>query len=156
MQQKKEYGQLTRFTNDDYIKPDVTETALINNDVDKVEEKLEDYIEAPIEDIQVGSLVRYFVVKNGAKTYRQGGRLINKNGLPAYVVLSNGKNSWSVQVASAVFYRRMSIKEIELEYKSTIDELEDENESLKEDNKKLKNTIFKLMADLELCKKKGK
>jgi len=84
---------------------------------------LEDYKETSIMNIPLGTHVRYFSTVDNKKLFRRGGFLKLNNGLPKYVILSNGKNDWSVQVKNTVFYKKMSIKEIKEEYEDYIEEL---------------------------------
>ena len=121
---------LTRLSEDNYVKPAKTKSESYS--LDKLEEILENYSETAITAIPVGTLVKYFSKVDGKDKYRPGGRLINKSGLPKYVVLSNGKRSWSVQVEGTKFFRRMTDDEIKDEYEDIISEKNDIIKKLKD------------------------
>ncbi len=59
-------------------------------------------------DVAINSYIKYFIVDSGVALYRKGGLLVDKSNLPYYVVLSNGKNKWSVNAKNTVFYKRIS------------------------------------------------
>ena len=53
--------------------------------------------------------MRYFITnEDGQQQFRLGGFLKNKANAHKYIMLSNGKSAWSVQVEGAVFFRQMS------------------------------------------------
>ena len=68
-----------------------------------------------------------------------------------YVVLSNGKLSWSVQKNNSIFFKKMSYNELKEEliekisnkFEKKINTLEKENEALKTTLKDIKRTIKK-------------
>lgn len=117
----------------------------------EIKEKLQEYVQ--IEDIDEASLnshIRYFTIdKNGKKQFRLGGFLtkIDKD----YIVLSNGKLSWSVQKNNSIFFKKMSYDELKEEliekisnkFEKKIISLEKENEALKNTLKDIKRTIRK-------------
>ena len=108
-------NQNTRLTNDNYVRPVMTYTDKLTKE--EIENKLDDYEPINnIEDIAIGTQLRYFTVKNGIKKFRLGGILINKSGLPKYVVLSSKNKTWSVQVKDTIFLKQISIRELRLEY----------------------------------------
>lgn len=98
---------------------------------EEINDKLFDYIEVKnIKDVKLNTHVRYFIFKNDAKTnnikklFRLGGYLTNKENANKYVVLSNGKNTWSVQTDKTIFYRKLESQEIMDNFQGKIDELE--------------------------------
>ena len=115
--------QTSKLGTDNYKRPTKTFTdKLTKNDI---ENKLEDY--KKVEDIYrvpLGTHMRYFLIEKGSKKFRTGGILHRNDGLPKYVILSNGKFTWSVQIKNTIFYRKMTLKEIKEEYEDYIDELE--------------------------------
>jgi len=121
----------TKLSSDSYKRPTKTKTEQLTDD--QVEEKLDDYKEvADISKVPLGTHLRYFsILKDGTKKFRYGGVLYKNAGLPDYVILSNGKSSWTVQVKTSVFWKKMSLKEIKDEYEEYIDGLEEENKKLK-------------------------
>ena len=134
-----------RSKKDEYKRPKFTYTEKLSKD--EIEDLLEDYVEIKdMNKIPVNTHVRYFVTKNNKRLFRTGGLLINNSGLPDYVVLSNGKQSWSVQTKGTIFFKKMTIKEIKEDYEKEIEEIENENEDLK-------RMVKKLQSELNILKK---
>ena len=118
---------------------------------DEIKEKLKEYTPLEtIDDTPVNSHIRYFTIdNNGKKQFRLGGFLtkIDKD----YVVLSNGKLSWSVQKKNSIFFKKMSYDELKEEliekisnkFEKKLLSLEKENETLKSALKDIKKTIKK-------------
>lgn len=119
-----------RLGNDNYDRPKLTLTDKLT--ADDIESKLEDYSEVTdIFKVPLGTHMRYFITTDkGDKKFRMGGILKNNNGLPKFVVLSNGQSSWSVQVEGTIFFKKMTIREIKQEYEDVIQELEKKVNSL--------------------------
>lgn len=118
----------------------------------EIKEKLQEYVQLDnIDDVQLNSHIRYFTIdkKTGKKQFRLGGFLtkIDKD----YVVLSNGRLSWSVQKNNSIFFKKMSYNELKEEliekisnkFEKKIINLEKENETLKNTLKDIKRTIKK-------------
>ncbi len=125
-----------RLGDDNYTKPPQTFTDRLTQD--EINKLLEDYVKDNIKNIVKGSHVRYFSKdKDGNLKFRLGGMLINTDGLPKYVVLTNGKKNWSVQVKDTIFYGQMSNEQIKKEYKDLLFKQEHEIESFKKSNKSL-------------------
>ena len=129
-----------KLSTDNYKRPENTFTDMLSEK--DIENKLEDYKECDIYKIPLSTHVRYFKIeKNKKKKFRTGGILYKNEGLPDYVVLSNGRKTWSVQVADAIFFRRMTAREIKKEYEDYILELEKKNKQLKKLVKILKKKL---------------
>ena len=64
------------------------------------------------------------------RLFRMGGFLSKKDENNQYVVLSNGKKTWTAQVATSVFYRKLTIDEIKEEYEKEIEKLQLINKKL--------------------------
>ncbi len=110
-----------------------------------IEGQLLDYEKVTnLEDVPVGTHIRYFESKNSELKYRVGGILTIKTGLPAYIILSNGKVSWSVQVKSSIFFRRITIRETKLVYEKILESKDMELEELRNYVKELKKEIVHL------------
>jgi len=118
--------------------------------IEQIEEKLKGYVE--VEDIRgvaLNSHVRYFsIIKNREtgkleKKFRLGGFLKNRNDKDNYVILSNNKNSWSVQMGNTIFYRQMKSDEIVDKYERKIKEYKKLLKEYKRENKKLKKKLGK-------------
>lgn len=111
---------------------------------DEIAKLLKDYSEVDnIYDVPINSHLRYFVKKNGKENFRMGGYLTKIEPKKGYIVLSNGKVTWSVQVNNSKFFRKMEISEVReyydkkiKKYKKKIHKLEG---ALKEITKKLKS-----------------
>jgi hypothetical protein len=103
---------------DTYKRPEITYTDKLSKT--QIRELLIDYERVKdikdLEKIQPGTHLRYFEMKNKELKFRTGGVLTVNSGLPNYVILSNGKLSWSVQVAPSIFFKRITIKQIREEY----------------------------------------
>ncbi|KAL0491028.1 hypothetical protein AKO1_002665 [Acrasis kona] len=94
-----------------YKKPKITyQETLSTHDIS---EKLQGYVKVEdISDVALNTHLRYFVKnKEGGQDFRTGGFLHNKQNSDKYVMLSNGKNVWSVQIKGATFFRKLSHKE---------------------------------------------
>ena len=115
-------------TDKNYVKPKVTFQEGLTNE--EIQELLSGYVQVDnISEVPIDTHVRYFVndKKNGSK-FRMGGFLHNKKNADTYVVISNGKNKWTVQVKDTYFFKKMShaeeIESIHKLYKKKIDKLE--------------------------------
>ena len=135
-----------RISKDDYKRPKHTIQDKMTEE--EIDEKLEDYIE--IEDIfkvPLNSHIRYYTLipgKDGEikKAFRLGGQLKNKDNADKYIILSNGKVTWTVQMDTSILYRKMTLEEIKEDYENIIKDLEEANLQLKKDNKKLLKKII--------------
>jgi hypothetical protein len=111
-----------------YSRPKTTFTDKLSKS--EIMSKLEDYTKTAVDKIPLGTHVRYFVVNDdGKKIFRMGGQLTKNDGMPKYVILSNGKNSWSVQASTSIFFKKMSTPEIKQEYET---KLLDKDKKIKE------------------------
>ena len=82
--------------------------------------------------VPIGSHLRYYTMKDGKKVFRMGGLLNNKDNADKFIVLSNGRLTWTVQTKSSEFYRKMSVEEIREEYENTIREKDAKIKKLRE------------------------
>jgi hypothetical protein len=125
-----------------------------------IKEKLEEY--KKVEDITKVSLnahLRYFTIneKTGDKQFRLGGFLNKLDNDKGYVVLSNGTLSWSVQIKNSIFFKKMSFQELRKEIVENVEKLYiEEIKNLKNENKKLKDTLKEIKAETKLSKTKSK
>ena len=141
----------SRLGYDNYIRPTKTFTDSLTKD--DIKEKLENYKKVDdVSKIPIGSHVRYIVNKDGKHLFRMGGQLVQINGLPDYVLLSNGKNSWSVQVAGTIFFQKKTEKEVVQEYLSIIEEKDKEIEAKNQQIKELAYHIKELKNQLKKAK----
>nr|QBK88660.1 MAG: uncharacterized protein LCMiAC01_03380 [Mimivirus LCMiAC01] len=144
-----QFRKSSRFNNDGYKRPKKTATDLLTKE--QILDKLEDYEQVKdIYKVPLGTHLRYFkTMDNGERKFRLGGFLTVNTGLPKYVILStstngNGGKSWSVQVRTARFYRKLTPTEIKDDYHKQLDELEDENKKFRKEIIRLNNIIKKL------------
>jgi len=136
------------ITEDNYKRPKQTYTDKL--DEDDIANKLTDYLKVDnIADVKLNTHLRYFTLEADKKTgtvsrkFRMGGFLSNKNSPDKYVILTNGRKSWSVQVANSVFYRKMSNDEIKDEYEEELSQMKKLTKKLLKQNDKLKKFVTK-------------
>ena len=114
----------------------------------EIKKKLEEYQQVDsIYDVDLNTHLRYFTLdKNGKKQFRLGGFLTKINKENKYVILSNGKLSWSVQIEDSIFFKKVPFSELKEEiiekatkkYVNKIKALEEENSKLKRTLKEVK------------------
>ena len=118
-----------RLKKNNYNKPDLTYTEKLTKD--EIANKLEDYTKVEdINKVPIGTHLRYFKEENGKQLFRMGGQLFKNDGLPTYIILSNGTSTWSVQIEGSTFFKKMSINEIKQEYEDIIVEKDNEIKKL--------------------------
>ncbi len=83
-------------------------------------------------DLPLDTHLRYFTTgPDGTQQFRLGGFLKNKSNADTYLILSTGKANWSVQVRTAVFYRKLSQEEQLEEMKKSVEsQLEQKNRDI--------------------------
>lgn len=117
---------------DNYVKPQITYTDKLSKA--QIIQLLYDYEEIKnikdLKKIEPGTHLRYFEDKDGEMKFRTGGILTVNTGFPDYLILSNGKISWSVQIKKCTFFRRLTIKELRDEYEKELIKLKGENKGL--------------------------
>jgi hypothetical protein len=139
-------GVLTPNEKDNYVKPSTDiKTFQQSLQEDDITVLLEDYIEVEYDDlvkIPMNTHLRYFIIKqtqNGEqKLFRMGGNLVNKDNPQEYLVVSNGKHSWSIQVKNAIIYRKLTNDEIKEEYKNIISQKDNEIKKYRKEIKRLR------------------
>lgn len=101
----------TKLNDKNYIRPDKTYQETLT--ADEINEKLEGYEKVEnIAEVPLDTHIRYFIInKDGENLFRTGGFLHNKTNPETYIMLSNGKNIWSVQIDNAIFFKKMTHKE---------------------------------------------
>lgn len=101
-----------RLTTDNYNRPYITYTdSLTNNEIKHL---LEDYTKVKdISLIEKGTHIRYFSKNNnGEYQFRTGGVLKINNEPDKFIILNNGRKSWSVQTKDTIFYSKVIINKI--------------------------------------------
>jgi len=136
---------MVRLTEDDYKRPELTFTDKLSTD--EIKEKLKGYKRVntvgELEQIPLGTHIRYFDYKDDEYLFRTGGILLNKKGIPNYIVLGNGKKSWCPQIKTCAFFKQMNNNEIKTEYAEV---LETQVKQISELKKKLTKKIVKYKA----------
>jgi hypothetical protein len=137
-----------RLTRDkSYNKPAQTFQESLTNA--QIKDALKEYKKTTnILQVPINTHIRYFITdKKGNKVFRLGGVLTKIGDNQQYVILSNGTFSWSAQIATSIFYQKMSEAELKNEMKAEIkkqiltetndNELVEKNKELEKDNKNL-------------------
>lgn len=126
----------TRLADKPYSRPPQTYQDTLTPE--QIREKLQDHTKVrELSEVPLHTHLRYFVDKEDPKTkkverlFRVGGRLIKKDQCDKFVVLSNGKASWSVNTTTATFFRPLTMDEVHQRYKSKIQSLENTINHLK-------------------------
>ena len=129
---------MKRLTETNYQRPKETlQDKLNKNDIKKM---LKNYKEiSSFSDVPLSSHLRYFSNVDGEMKFRTGGNLINKNNADKYVVLSNGKVTWSVDTKKSIFYKEITHEDI-------VDKYEEQIAKYKLVIKKLRNEIEQLKS----------
>jgi hypothetical protein len=115
----------------------------------EIKKKLEEYSQVDdISKVEIGTHIRYFTFnpETGEKQFRLGGFLSKIDSNMKFIICQNGSFSWSVQINTAVFFRKMSFSELkdeiisktEKKFEKKISKLKDENKKLKEALKEIK------------------
>lgn len=147
---------MSRLTTDNYKKPLMTMTENLS-DAD-IKKKLDGYEKVSDNSkLEKGNNVRYFVLneKTGGYLFRLGGKVLNMDNYPTYIVLGSGTKtgykSWCVQnPTKVIFFRKKTALEIANEYnmeiikqKKLVNGLVDTNKDLLKEIKMLKDQIKK-------------
>jgi hypothetical protein len=123
----------------------------------EIAEKLQGYQKVDnIADVPINTHVRYFIQKSdGSRLFRTGGFLNNKQNADKYVILSNGKHVWSVQVKNTIFFRKLSHKEeIDALHRYYKNKLKDKDKIIKKLEMKIKMIKESLSSKNEKNNKK--
>uniref|UniRef100_A0A6C0CB82 Uncharacterized protein n=1 Tax=viral metagenome TaxID=1070528 RepID=A0A6C0CB82_9ZZZZ len=127
-----------------YKKPDVTFQEQLSKE--EIAEKLNGYEKVDnIMDVPINTHLRYFIFDNdGTASFRTGGLLQNKNNGDVYVVLSNGSFTWSVQVKTAQFYRKLThVEELAMVHDAYQNKIDEQNDKIVDLKSQLKATSTK-------------
>lgn len=97
---------------------------------DEIRERIKNHeqIQNP-SDLRYGDRIQYFeILQNNEYKYKIGGTLIiNKS--PDYIVLTNGKKNWSVQLKQHIIFREISVDKLREHYERL---LGDKNRTIEE------------------------
>ena len=144
---------LTAIKDSNYVRPEITYTDKLSKK--EIESMLLEYEKVvSLEDVPIGTHLRYFEDKDGIMKFRTGGVLTIKTGLPEYCILYNNKVSWSVQVKKCVFFRKISVNEIKKEYEILLEQKKKELDEKDRKIAELHSYIRKLNENNIALKKK--
>ncbi|AYV79754.1 MAG: hypothetical protein Faunusvirus46_5 [Faunusvirus sp.] len=131
----------TKLSQDEYKRP--KQTAQDKMTKEEIAEALQGYIKVnSVDEIPLSTPVRYFTeeIKDGKRKmkFRLGGTLFKKDEQGRYVVLSNGKKTWTVQTENAIFYKKLSDSEMKDIFDKEINALKELVDKQKREIKRLK------------------
>lgn len=124
---------------DQYNKPPLTFTESLSKE--EIKKLLEDYDQiTSIDELEKGIHVRYFSKQEDDKyKFRMGGIIIIIK--DEYVIMSNGKKKWSVQINDTIFFKKKSLSKIKDDHKKEIMRYEkiidNQNKKIEELEKKI-------------------
>ena len=140
--------RLSRDTN--YVKNNKSYQETLTSD--EIKEYLKEYkIVEDINNVELNKHIRYFDVdpKTKDKKFRLGGTYTKKDKENRYIILSNGNQSWSVQLDRVILFEKLTIKEIIdiydnklLKLKKINEDLNNKNINLEKENDKLKKGLI--------------
>lgn len=147
-----------RMTSDkNYKRPEKTYQDTLTNQ--EIKEKLKEYKKcSDIRTTSIGTHIRYFTTDPSTKqkVFRLGGTLNKIDPEGRFVVLGNGKVSWSVQIVGTQFWTKLTETEFKEELKKEIKKemaaTEDFNSIdpiIEKENKELKKEIKNLIKKIE-------
>lgn len=143
---------MNRLASDNYERPKQTLQEKMGDA--EIAEKLRNYEKVDnIMNVDVGTHMRYFKNENGEMKFRLGGNLINKDKEGRYVVLSNGKASWSASTANCVFYREYTLEDLRAKYTRQLEDTKKENNALKNEIGELKQKYNTIKKELNRVKR---
>lgn len=126
-------------SDDKYIRPDTTYQDNLNEN--QIKEKLSEYKEINLlnEDCLLNSHIRYFTINDYSKKkhFRLGGFLKKIDKDKKYIVLTNNKQSWCVNLDKSITYKKIDYSDYKLlleennKMKKKIYEIKDANTKLK-------------------------
>lgn len=133
-----------KLSDDNYKRPNVTATDLLStSDIKSRLKNFEKIKKNEIKNIKPYTRIQYFeVFADNKYRYKPGGSLlINK--APDYLVLTNGRKNWSVQLDSHIIFAEIDIDLIKKEYEDIIAQKNRDIEHLKELIREQKNKLNK-------------
>lgn len=97
---------------------------------EQIKEKLYNYEQVDrydIENLFPGTRIQYFEIMENNKFRFKPGGIITINGYPNYLVLTNGRKSWSVQLVNHIIFKEQSV---DLIVKKYIDIINQKNQEI--------------------------
>jgi hypothetical protein len=149
----------TRITKDKYKKPaNTVQDNLTQEDIDIL---LEEYNEIDnIHQLKTGVHIRYYTITKNKqniekKLFRMGGTIIKVDFEKKYLVLSNQRITWSVQLNDKnIFYKKMTTDEIKEFYENELNSAETEQMQIKSNYKDMQKKYQELILQNEKLVKK--
>lgn len=133
-----------------YQRPEKTATDLLSPE--EIKKRIANYeqVTGPaVGEIVPGARVQYFeVMDSNTYRYKPGGVVI-VNKYPDYMVLSNGRRNWSVQLVNHIIYKEIDVTVLKSNYDTIIAEKDRQIEQLK-------HLIAKKNKEIEMLKIKVK
>ncbi|AVL94627.1 hypothetical protein ma241 [Moumouvirus australiensis] len=125
---------------------------------DEITEKIKGYCGVDdITQVPLNTHIRYFITgDDGSPVFRMGGFLKDKSNADKYVILTNGKNHWCVQINGTKFLRKMTHnEEIESLHEMYQKKIKDKDYIIKKLEKFIqqKNPNFKVSSIISSKKK---
>lgn len=119
MTNNREKYKKTSIKNSNYEKPEITYTEKLTKE--QIETLLIDFEEVQnIDDVPIGTFIRYFDLIDGELKFRVGGILSVKRPTEGYIYLKNNLINWPVQLKRAILFRKITNAEIKKEYDAKI------------------------------------
>ena len=147
-----------------YKRPEETYQDKLTNQ--EIKEKLKDYKKCTdIRTISIGTHIRYFTTdtKTKQKAFRLGGTLNKIDPEGRFIILGNGKVSWSVQIEGTQFWQKLSEAEFKEELKNEIkkelaasETFNSIDPNIEKVNKDLKKEIKNIMKKLDILDEENK
>jgi hypothetical protein len=136
---------ITRLGDDNYVRPKFTATDLLTRE--EIELRLKNFEKVEPEDVEKitpGTRIQYFDISDDKDfRYRPGGSVIT-NKYPLYIVLANGRKSWSVQLKTNILYKEKDISKIEAAFEEKLKEKQQTIDQLLHHIEKLKREIVNI------------
>lgn len=100
---------------------------------EQIKEKLYNYEQVNSHDIEnlfPGTRIQYFEIMENKKFRFKPGGIITINGYPNYLVLTNGRKSWSVQLLNHIIFKEQSVDLVAKKYIDIINQKNQEIDQL--------------------------
>lgn len=108
-------------------------------------------------ELKQGMLIRYYKIINEndkiIKHFRIGGTIIKIDLDNNYIILSNGKVNWSVQLNDTIIYKKLTIEEVKNYYENELENKDIQLNKYKKYIINLKNKYKLILDENELLKK---
>ena len=154
-----------RLTADkNYKRPEKTYQDTLTNQ--EIKDKLKEYKKcSDIRTVSIGTHIRYFTTDSDTKQkiFRLGGTLNKIDPEGRFIVLGNGKLSWSVQITGTQFWQKLNEAEFKEELKKEIkkemaatEDFSSIDPMIEKENKDLKKEIKNLIKKMENLEEENK